>query len=201
MKNKNHPFYWLLWIVVTAAFYVWHPFSRYIGREHIPKGACLIAANHSSMADPIWILLALGPRDGTYIMAKKQAMEIPGLRKLLRWLGVFGVDRGGADLQAVKHSLEILNSGEKLMIFPEGTRVRPGREVEPKTGAALIAQRTGVPVLPVYITKEKKPFRPVHVVFGEPYPITAAARRATSEELSAATGQLMQTIYGLEAAK
>ena len=83
------------------------------------------------------------------------------------------------------------------MIFPEGTRVKPGKTVEAKTGAAMMAQRAGAKVLPVYITQHKKPFRPIEVIFGTPYEIQAAGRRITAEELDTATAHMMETIYGL----
>lgn len=198
MKHKTHQWlYWLLWVLFTVAFFLWHPFYRFRNRERIPEEGCMIVANHSAMADPIWILMALGPRRGSYIMAKKEVMELPLLQRFLRWMGVFGVDRGNADLAAIKKALEVLKGGENLLIFPEGTRVKPGKTVEAKTGAAMMAQRAGSRILPVYVTRQKKPFRPVEVIFGEPYEIHAAGRRITSEELSAATEQMMQTIYAL----
>lgn len=200
-KPVNPVVYRLLWILVRVGLFFWHPFSRFRGREHIPEGGCLIVANHSSLADPVWLLLALGPGRRTHIIAKKEVMGVPVLGRVLRWVGVFGVDRGGADIAAVKQSLEILKNNEKLLIFPEGTRVKPGKTVEPKTGAALMAQRAGVPVLPVYITRRKRPFCPIEVCFGAPYTVTAAARRITAAELDEATQHMMATIYGLETAR
>ena len=198
-RKKNQWIYWILWVIFMVVFFVWHPFYKFRKRENIPDDGCMIVANHSSMTDPIWILMALGARRGSYIMAKKEVMELPILPPILRWIGVFGVDRGGADLAAVKTSLEVLKNGENLMIFPEGTRVRPGQTVEAKTGAAMMAQRAGAKVLPVYVTQNKKPFRPVEVIFGEPYEIRAAGRRITSAELDEATAHMMTTIYGLGA--
>ena len=198
-KKKNQWIYYLLWGLFMIAFFVWHPFFRFKGQKNIPDEGCLIVANHSSMTDPIWILMALGPRRGSYIMAKKEVMEWPILQPIFRWLCIFGIDRGSADLAAVKQSLEILKSGENLMIFPEGTRVKPGQTVEAKTGAVMMAQRTGVKVLPVYVTQRKKLFRPIKVVFGEAYQITAAGRRMTSEEMQTATTEMMAAIYSLGA--
>ena len=190
--------YTALWGVLRVSMAIWHPFTRIQGRDRIPDGASLMVANHSSMADPIWVLMALGPRRSTYIMAKKQVMDVPVLSGLLRWAGAFAVDRGGADISAIKKSLEVLKGGERLLIFPEGTRVRAGKQVEPKTGAALLANRTDVPVVPIYISQKKRPFLPIRVVVGEPFHITSAARRQTSAELEESTTAMMQTIYRLE---
>jgi len=198
---KTHKPQWLYSLVLgilNVGMAIWHPFSRIQGRENIPDGACLLAANHSSMADPIWVLLALGTRRNMYIMAKKQLMQVPVLSKIVAWGGGFSVDRGGADIGAVKKALEVLKAGDKLLIFPEGTRVRPGKQIEAKTGAALLANRADVPVVPIYITQNKRPLRPIRVVIGEPFRIVSAARRQTAEELEQSTTAMMQTIYGLE---
>lgn len=199
MKNrKANWLYAILWVIVAIALYIWHPFTKIRGRDHIPAGGCLICGNHSAMSDPLWVLLALGPRSGAYVMGKQELMSVPVLRNLLQWVGMINVDRGAADLAAVKQSLEVLKNDEKLIVFPEGTRVRPGETVEAKTGAALMANRGGVPVLPVYITQRKRPFCPIKVTFGAPYEVKSAARRITSPELTQATVQLMDTIYALE---
>ena len=115
-------------------------------------------------------------------------------------MGAYGIDRGGADLAAVKATLTYLKSGTSVIVFPEGTRVRPGKTVEPKTGAAMLAMRAGVPILPVYITQRKRPFCPIRLVFGEPYTPEIAGKRPTAAELEAITADLMERIYRMEAA-
>ena len=190
--------YTALWGILRVSMSIWHPFTHIQGRDRIPADACMMVANHSSMADPIWVLLALGPQRSTYIMAKKQLMDVPLLSGLLRWVGVFAVDRGNADIGAIKKALEVLKNGEKLLIFPEGTRVKTGKQVEAKTGAVMLANRTAVPVVPIYISQKKRPFLPIRVIVGEPFHVTSASRRQTSAELEESTAAMMQIIYRLE---
>ena len=189
-------FYPICWLVV----HIWHPFSKVIGRENIPQGACMICGNHSSMADPFWIGGVLGTKRPMKFMAKKEIMSVPIVGAFCRGMGAYGIDRGGADLAAVKATLTYLKSGTSVIVFPEGTRVRPGKTVEPKTGAAMLAMRAGVPILPVYITQKKRPFCPIRLVFGEPYTPEIAGKRPTAAELEAITADLMERIYRMEAA-
>ncbi len=79
-------------------------------------------------------------------MAKIQIMQVPVIGFLLGKAGVFGVDRGHADMKAVKTALRFLKNGDKLLMFPEGTRVHEGEDVSAKTGAAMFATRTGAPL-------------------------------------------------------
>ena len=101
------------------------------------------------------------------------------------------------DVKAIKKSLSVLKGGERLLIFPEGTRVKKGKKSEPKSGAVLLAQRAGVPLVPVYITHNRKPFQPVKVVMGEAYKPAFPTRRPSNEELEQATAELMAKVYAL----
>lgn len=130
-------------------------------------------------------------------MAKIQIMRVPFIGWILSKAGVFGVDRGHADMKAVKTALKFLKDGNKLLMFPEGTRVHQGEDVEAKTGAAMFAARTGVPLLPVYIQPEKKLFRRNDVVIGEPFRPQFAGRKPTADELDAITHELMDRIHKL----
>jgi 1-acyl-sn-glycerol-3-phosphate acyltransferase len=86
-------------------------------------------------------------------MAKKELFGIPLLNLLIRALGAYPVNRGGADVGAIKYTIEMLKAGVCVGMFPQGHRyngVDP-RETPVKTGAAMIALKAGVPVLPVFI--------------------------------------------------
>lgn len=186
---------------MRIALGVWHPVFRVEGRENIPQsGACIICCNHSSSADPLWLLFALQtnrmermPR----IMAKAQLMRIPVLRRILQWVGVFGVDRGENDVTALKTAIKTLKDGKRLMIFPQGTRCRNGNRLPGKTGVAMLATRTDTSVLPVFLNEDKRPFSSLRCVIGEPYRMTSEGRRATSAELHTLTAALMDRIYAL----
>lgn len=184
--------------VVRAGMFLWHPSFRVYGRENIPKdGSLLICPNHSGMADPFWVIFALRPDRMPRVMAKKELMSVPVLGGFLRWLGVFGVDRGGNDVNAIKNGLKCLRDGERLLLFPEGTRVKPGQDVKPKGGAVLLAHRTDSPILPVYISPRRGPFCPVTCVIGEPFKPELSVPKPREDELLAASEKLMQRVYSL----
>ena len=82
-------------------------------------------------------------------------------------------------------------------MFPEGTRVQPGKEGDAHSGAAMLATRTGVPIVPVYIPRKKKWFRKTTIVFGEPYIPEFEGRRATSEDYKRISTDLMARIGAL----
>ena len=90
-----------------------------------------------------------------------------------------------------------LKQGGKMLVFPEGTRVHEGQNVEAKGGAALFATRTGVPIVPVYVSQKKYWFRRSPVIIGKPITPKIAGRKATSEELEQIMDGVMKEIYRL----
>ena len=184
--------FWIFWVVM--ALYHW---PTYRGRKNLPEGPCVLCGNHSGFADPIWVFLAMRTRVPPWTMAKKSVMEKPLLGRWLAAFRAFPVDRDSVDIGAIKKSLSVLKQGEKLLIFPEGTRIKKGKKSEPKSGAVMLAQRAGVPIVPVYITPNRKPFQPIKIIIGEPYEPAFASRRPTPEELEQRTAEMMEKIYGM----
>ena len=189
-------FFHVLYAAIWPVFRLVHPIKA-VGRENIPEGAALICPNHTRASDPFFVLFAFGRRHIMRAMAKAELMRIPVIGWLLGKAGVFGVERGSADINAVKTALRVLKDGYKLLMFPEGTRVGEGESVEAKTGAAMFAVRTGSPIIPVYIPAKKRWFRPTVVVIGRPYYPQVAGRKGTSEEYRAISDELMERIYAL----
>ena len=188
--------YHLLYAIIWPFFNLVRPL-RVVGREHIPDGPVVICPNHTTAGDPFYVVFAFGQRYPLRAMAKVQIMRVPLIGWLLSKAGVFGVDRGAADMHAVKTALKFLKWGDKLLMFPEGTRVHEGEHVEAKTGAALFATRAGVPLLPVYIQSKKKLFRRNTVVIGEPYMPSYEGRKPTAEELQTIAHDLMDRVHRL----
>lgn len=141
------------------------------GRENIPSGAALVAANHTSYLDPVLVAITLGLNAKLAIMAKAELLEIPVFGAILRGCGAFAVRRGKADILAVKKSLGALKDGKKLLIFPEGTRVRGGEDAEAKSGCGMLAVRTGEQILPVYVSPQKRLFSTIFVIVGAPFDV------------------------------
>lgn len=185
-------FYAIVWPFVM----LFYP-MKFIGRENIPEGGALVCANHSAAVDPFFLAFALGRKKRICAMAKESLLNIFFVGKVLKLIGTFGVRRGASDIHAVKYALEELKKGEYVVIFPEGTRVKYREEGEPKTGAAMLACRTGVNVLPVYIPMKKKPFRINRVYIGKPYKMIPEGKRATSKDYDTFTADLMDRIYNL----
>ena len=137
------------------------------GEENIKeKGAYLIYANHRSNWDaPI---LVSNLKRKVYVMAKAELFK----NKFIKWFGrkccVFPVKRGMRDIESIKYSLNLLKDGEILVIFPEGTRNGMEKNGKAQNGVAYMAIRTGVPVIPVGIHGEMKPFKKVKLNIGEP---------------------------------
>lgn len=133
------------------------------GAENEPtpdQGTYLVIANHRTWADPIYLCCALKHQQ-PHFMAKKELFKIPLLNLLIRALGAYPVNRGGADVGAIKRTIEMLQNGVAVGMFPQGHRyngVDP-RTTQVKTGAAMIAQKAGVQVLPVFVkVKNNKHF-------------------------------------------
>ena len=168
------------------------PLKAY-GKENIPAGGAVICSNHVHNSDPFYIVYSFHRKDKIWIMAKEEIRHYPVVGRLLNWLGfVIWVRRGKSDVGAIKSALKALKGKEKLLIFPEGTR---HEEIgEGKTGAAMMAIRTGVPVLPVYIAPELTPFHRTKVYIGEPYQPFTENRRATAEDYEAVTEEIMDHI-------
>lgn len=195
-NRKQDRWFRVIYLFLWPFFHLLHPL-RVIGRENIPEGPVIICPNHTTIGDPFYVVYAFGIHYPMRAMAKIQIMKVPFVGWILGKAGVFGVDRGHSDMKAVKTALKCLKEGNKLLMFPEGTRVHEGEDVAAKTGAAMFATRTGVPLMPVYIQPKKKRFRRNTVVLGKPFTPTYAGRRPTSEELETITEQLMAEIHKL----
>ena len=131
------------------------------------------------------------------IMAKQQLFKIPVVGGFIRRMGAFPVDRGNNDIGAVKTSIKSLKEGFSLLIFPEGTRVKNGEKVTPKGGAAMIAIRAGVKMLPVFIGTTKRLFQRIPLIIGKPYAPVYTERKGTAEEYQQNVDEIMRQVYEL----
>ena len=139
-----------LWVICKVLFRL-----RIEGRGHEPaRGPFIVAANHASAIDPPIVGMAL--KHKAAYMAKHELLQAPVLGPLLHSIGVFPVRRGEPDRKAIRRSLEVLESGGVLVMFPEGTRSLDGRLRAPEPGAAMIALRTGAAVMPVAVINSQR---------------------------------------------
>lgn len=166
------PVYWLTWGLARSAFWLFWRY-RVLGAHRMPrKGPFILAANHRSAAEPA--LLGCTPPRRNYFFAKRELFDIPLFGRYISWLGAFPVDRGGADLAAVRVALEVLKRGHVLVFFPEGTRSSTDEFLPAQPGLGLIAIRSGAPVVPAYVSGGRQalgtlwPRRAVRTLIGEP---------------------------------
>lgn len=135
------------WSVVSPMFHVYFR-GRVEGADRVPKtGPLIVVANHASDFDPL-ILSNCVKRPVSY-MAKEELFRVPILAPAIRLYGAYPVKRGSADRSAIREALKQLSQGWAVGVFSQGTRTHNGLIPNPKLGAALIAAKAQVPLLPV----------------------------------------------------
>lgn len=164
-------------IIVTAAWLVWHIGFRIrvIGRENLPKeGGFVLAPNHISAIDPVFVVIARFWGKRLLIMAKEEILQVnPVFTWMFRHVGVVGIERGRGDVNVVDELIGNVQKGQGLLIFPEGTRSKTGQVGKVKSGAFVIASAAGVPMVPcriIYEPGRMKVFCRVRVCYGTPIP-------------------------------
>jgi len=177
------------------------------GLENVPLcGPVIFVANHTCYWDPI-VLLAFVPRQ-IFFMSKAEMFRYPFVGWLFRRLEVFGVERGSPDLHSIRHAVEILNRGDPVGVYPQGTRAPlPEGQTHPAKGGVLaIAKRSGAPLIPVAVSGLETLFlrrfpwlgRPaVRVTFGPPFRIEDLQAPAGRENREAVLEALMERITKL----
>jgi len=188
--------YRLAWFVTWPFLTLVYPRLTF-GREHVPgPGAFLICDNHSSAIDPFLIAYSMGWRCQIHYMAKAELFRVPLIGFILRAIGMFPVDRQGGGAMAIKGAMRLLKDGEKVGMFPEGTRIQTEEESEAKTGAVRLAARLGVPIVPVYLPRRKKILRFNRIAIGAPY-LVELDKKAAPEDVERAAEELMAKIRQL----
>jgi glycerol-3-phosphate dehydrogenase (NAD(P)+) len=147
-KGVNPLIYWLVRAVLQPFFHLYFRLSR-IGREHVPDGPVILASNHRSFLDPF--VIATIARRPLYYVAKEELFTKRFTGWLLNNLGAFPVRRGEGDDDMVETAKAILARGDAVLIFAEGTRIRPGALGRPRRGVGRLALETGAPVVPVAV--------------------------------------------------
>lgn len=191
---------WLLWLFGPG---------RVEGLEHVPReGPVLVVANHASNLDPLFVGWAVGHQTGRilHFMAKDEMSRWPLIGFLARSAGVFFVRRGEADRAAQRQAFDLIGAGRMIGVFPEGTRSRDGQLGEARAGAALLAIRTGVPVLPVGLEgthrlfpgRSRWPHRGrITIRIGAPFTLPEQADGLDRAALREGTGRCMTAIAEL----
>ncbi len=171
----------LYYILLPLAWIVFHIGFRVecIGRENLKKvrtSGCIIAPNHVSAIDPVFVVITRFWGRRMVVFAKKELFEINVLLTwFFRWMGALCVRGTREELDVIDQTVEACQNGGTLLIFPEGTREKEGKLLQPKSGLFVIAAQAAVDVVPVRILYDTpdgrmKLFCKVKVVYGEPMP-------------------------------
>lgn len=171
----------LYYILLPLAWIVFHIGFRVecIGRENLKKvrtSGCIIAPNHVSAIDPVFVVITRFWGRRMVVFAKKELFEINVLLTwFFRWMGALCVRGTREELDVIDQTVAACRNGGTLLIFPEGTREKEGKLLQPKSGLFVIAAQAAVDVVPVRILYDTpdgrmKLFCKVKVVYGEPMP-------------------------------
>jgi 1-acyl-sn-glycerol-3-phosphate acyltransferase len=174
------------------------------GSDNVPvEGPLIVVANHLSMADPP--VLSASLRRRIVYMAKEESFRSPIQGPLVRGYRAFPVRRGQLDRRALRSAQQVLSEGLALGMFPEGTRSRAGQLQQGHPGTALIALRSGAPLLPVGLTGTEKVLGPrllfgrvrIAVRVGKPFSLPPVDGRLTKAALAGATEVIMAHVAEL----
>jgi len=171
----------LYYILLPLAWLVFHIGFRVecVGRENLKKvqtGGCVLAPNHVSAIDPVFVVITRFWGKRMVVFAKKELFEINALLTwFFRCMGALCVRGTRDELETIDKTVEVCKNGGTLLIFPEGTREKEGKLLPPKSGLFVIAAQVAVDVVPVrilYDTPDGKMrlFCKVKVIYGEPMP-------------------------------
>ncbi len=151
----NVVFYKFFAFLVRPLLKIFFPYEVR-GKENLKglSSGSIVCANHLSIMDPIFLIVSY-PYP-IFFMAKAELFKNNILKILLKLMGAFPVQRGKGDKEAVDYAISIPRQGKTLGIFIEGTRSKSGDFLRPKSGAAVLASKTGSEVVPVCITGSSK---------------------------------------------
>ena len=178
-----------------TAIIIYRP--KIIGKENMPKDtAAIICPNHVHALDSA-VIIAMNKRK-INVLAKEELFKNGFIRWIADLFGIYPVKRDNKSMESIKISLKLLKNNELLMIFPEGTRNGMAKGVKPKDGAIKLAIRANVPIVPVGVQGNFKPFRKVKVNIGKPIYYSKYKDEVNNKEvMDKLTEELMKTIVKL----
>ena len=196
-KGKHvMPLLSFLRVLVVPTFWILRPF-RFYGKWKVKDGACIYICNHYGLMDIAYP--ACTTWEGLHYMGKKEIEKMPVVNFLFRKVKGISVNRDGNDVRALLDCFKCLKTNEKICIFPEGTRNRTGVELQPfRHGAAAIAIKAKVPIIPIMIYKKPRYFRMTHVLVGEPIELTEYYdKKLTETDYAEADAELYNAMLDL----
>lgn len=187
--------------LLRVVFYPWHlvvfPY-RLFGYRKAAQGPFIYVGNHYTIWDVIYPARTTG--EGVHFLAKDSVMKAPVVGYWATKAGAIGAMRDGSDVRTLMDSMKVLRHGDKISLFPEGTRNKQSEEefLPFHGGAALLAIKTKTPVIPFVICNRPRVFHMTHVVFGEPMELSEYYdRKLTQEDYAEADEKLVRRLYAL----
>ena len=153
-----------------------------LGSWRLPAGKYIAVSNHLKWTDIL--ITAINIKGYRHIMAKKEIGQSKFIHRVCDRLGVIFVDRGKADLKAIRAAMAALSRGEAISIFPEGTRNRVDENLqEVKGGAVMFSLKSGAPLVPVMIYERSKAFRRNYILVGDSFSLKDELGKLTPETM------------------
>ena len=176
---------------------------KYHGLENVSsmEAPYILMANHTTMLDPFMMAVAI-PQYQIRFIGKKELWKIPPFAWFANNIRAIPVDRHNTDMEAMRACMRVTREGNVLGIFPEGTRHHKGLMTELESGVAMIALRSKVPLVPVYIAGKLGLFRTLHVYVGQPIMMDDLRENGiNTESCQALLGRITDTYAHLDAAR
>ena len=185
-------------VLVLPVYWILKPY-RFYGNRKVQDGACVYICNHYGLLDPAYP--ASTTWEGIHFIAKKEVESMPLIGFLFRKVKGISVNRDGNDVRALLDCFKCLKNGEKICIFPEGTRNKTGVELQPfRHGAAAIAIKSKAPIIPMMLYSKPRFFRMTHVLMGEPIELSEYYdKKLTEEDYAEADMKLYNVMLNLRA--
>lgn len=180
-KNQKSLIYSIVKPVAALLFKTFLP-VKYHGRERLAgEPPYIVIGNHYSMMDPVIVAVGVKKHQVRFI-GKKELWKHKLIARIFNSMNMIPVDRHNSDMEAMRACMRVTREGHILGIFPEGTRHHQGLMEEMESGIGLIALRSRVPLIPVYIAGKVGLFRTLHVYVGEPIPTDDLREQGVNRE-------------------
>ena len=194
----NIRFYDLVKTIAAPVYGLLFP-AKISGAENIPDhGGFILCANHLHWNDPIFLSAHLRKRRYHYL-AKAEVFRKKRFAVLLgeKGFGAIPIERGQADLNAIRKCMQVTGEGHALGVFPQGTRSKDNSPTPMLNGAAMIAIRAGVPIIPAYIGGPYRLFRRIPLRIGKSIDILDLGRKFDTNTLNEVTRRIENAIWSM----
>ena len=167
--------------------------TRFYGKKNLQKGKAVLCVNHTSSLDAP--LLAANLFEKKYFLAKQELFRTKFRAGLMKFCGGIPINREKPSLEQIKRVFTLLKNDKKVVIFPEGTRVKgrvdQGEMGETKNGAAMFAIKSKTPIVPVWYSRKPKLFRLTRVYVGKPFELTEFYDKKLDEATLTEAGKII----------